>query len=65
MMADYIDTHPYYSDVDIVKLINLPALRNDVTTELFREITRQVCKCARARTRASAYIYHRSCQKCR
>eukprot|EP01048_Picozoa_sp_COSAG05_P021772 COSAG05_NODE_4115_length_1666_cov_20.286535_1_plen_211_part_00 len=31
-----------YNDVDIVKLINLPALRNDVTTELFREITRQV-----------------------
>jgi len=31
-----------YNDVDIVNLITLPALRNDVTTELFREITRQV-----------------------
>lgn len=31
-----------YNDVDIVSLISLPALRNDVTTELFREITRQV-----------------------
>ena len=31
-----------YNDLDVVNLITLPALRNDVTTELFREITRQV-----------------------